>query len=118
MTMRGHNKGGQVRAIVFDLGHTIIDFGPAEDALRDAYLQVLTMLASTARAELPSAEAMIRSVTRRIFGEINESYGREELEELDILRLFDAALRAPRLPSRRADGARDRRNGAPRAGAG
>lgn len=81
-----------MQAIVFDLGHTIIDFGPAEDALRDAYAQVLTMLAATARAELPSAEAMVRSVTQRIFDEINQSYGREELEELDILRLFDAAL--------------------------
>ncbi len=81
-----------MRAIVFDLGHTIIDFGPAEDALRDAYSQVLTLLRATASAEIPSAEHLIERVTYRIFNEINASYLRQELEELDILRLFDAAL--------------------------
>src|ERR671924_490604 len=87
-------KGGQsVQAVVLDLGHTIIDFGPAEDALRDTYMQVLAMLAGTARTVLPSADAMIEGVTQRIFALINDSYVREELEELDILALFDAALR-------------------------
>jgi FMN phosphatase YigB (HAD superfamily) len=81
-----------VRAIIFDLGHTIIDFGPAEDALRDAYSQVLTLLRATASAELPSAEHLIERVTYRIFNEINASYLRQELEELDILQMFDAAL--------------------------
>lgn len=82
-----------MRAIVFDLGHTIIDFGPAEEALRQTYERVLEMLAATALAELPSAEAMVRGVTRRIFAEVEESYLREDLAELDILALFDAALR-------------------------
>lgn len=82
-----------MQAVVFDLGHTIIDFGPAEDALRDTYARVLTLLSSAAVTELPSAEAMVRGVTQRIFAAVNESYLREDLAELDILTLFDTALR-------------------------
>src|SRR5690348_16880318 len=86
-------KGGyRVRAVVFDLGHTIIDFGPAEEGLRDAYTQVLALLRTTASAELPSAQHLIERITYRIFSDINASYERQELEELDILQLFDAAL--------------------------
>src|SRR5919199_6630773 len=87
-------KGGQsVQAVVLDLGHTIIDFGPAEDALRETYVRVLAMLTSRARAELLSAEGMVQGVSRRIVDAINESYLQEELEELDILALFDSSLR-------------------------
>src|SRR5215469_13386921 len=82
-----------MQAVVLDLGHTIIDFGPAEAALRDTYVRVLDMLAGRARAELPSAEGMIQGVSRRIVDAINDSYLREELEELDILALFDGSLR-------------------------
>jgi HAD superfamily hydrolase (TIGR01549 family) len=85
-------KGDRVRAVIFDLGHTIIDFGPAEDALRDTYRRVLATLSETAEARLPGEEAMIEGVTRRIFRDVEESYEREELEELDILALFDTAL--------------------------
>src|SRR3989440_5926353 len=90
MTREG---GSSVQAVVLDLGHTIIDFGPAEDALRDSYVRVLALLTGRARAELPSAEGMVQGVSRRIVDAINESYLREELEELDILALFDSSLR-------------------------
>lgn len=82
-----------IQAVVFDLGHTIIDFGPAEAALRETYDQILVALSSTALERLPSAEAMIAGVTHRIFDAINASYEREELEELDILALFASFLR-------------------------
>src|SRR2546423_5215072 len=90
MTREG---GWSVQAVVLDLGHTIIDFGPAEDALRDSYVRVLALLTGRARAELPSAEGMVQGVSRRIVDAINASYLQEELEELDILALFDSALR-------------------------
>lgn len=82
-----------MQAIVFDLGHTIIDFGPAEEALRETYERVLATLRSAALAELPTSETMVRRVTQRIFAEVEASYEREDLAELDILALFDAALR-------------------------
>jgi len=50
------------------------------------------MLAGEAQAQLPSESAMIEGVTRRIFKLVDDSYEREELEELDVLALFDAAL--------------------------
>jgi len=83
----------QVEAVVLDLGHTIVDFGPAEDALLDTYTQVLAMLSGTAIAQLPSAEVMVQGVARRVWGQVLASYESEELEELDILPIFDAALR-------------------------
>lgn len=82
-----------MQAVVFDLGHTIIDFGPAEEALLDTYRRVLAMLSEAAYEEMPGADRMLDGVTRRIFKAVDESYLREELEELDILALFDAALR-------------------------
>ncbi len=83
----------QLEAVVLDLGHTIVDFGPAEDALLDTYTRVLAMLAGTAIAQLPSAEAMVQGVARRVWSQVLASYESEELEELDILPIFDAALR-------------------------
>jgi len=82
-----------VQAVVLDLGHTIIDFGPAEDALRDTYARVLDMLTSTALTQAPDATTMARGVSHHIWDQVTASYEREELEELDILALFDAALR-------------------------
>lgn len=83
-----------MRAVILDLGHTIIDFGPAEETLLATYTEILALLADLAHAELPTAAAMIDGVTRRIFAATNDSYLREELEELDILALFDQALQA------------------------
>lgn len=83
-----------MRAVILDLGHTIIDFGPAEETLLATYTEVLELLADLAHAELPTAAALIDGVTRRIFAATNDSYLREELEELDILALFDEALQA------------------------
>lgn len=82
-----------MQAVILDLGHTIIDFLPAEEALRTTYVSVLEMLAEKALHELPSTDNLINGVSRRIFASINDSYERQELEELDILALFDEALR-------------------------
>jgi putative hydrolase of the HAD superfamily len=86
-----------MKAVVFDLGHTIIDFGPAEQALHDTYVQVLDMVRDVALHDVaterrPGAAEMVEGITRRIFAAIEDSYVREELEELDILDLFDGAL--------------------------
>ncbi len=83
----------KVQAVVLDLGHTIIDFGPAEEALRTTYAAVLDLLTVEAHADLPGAEEMIDGVARRIWSEVTASYERESLDEIDILALFDAALR-------------------------
>jgi len=82
-----------VQAVALDLGHTIIDFGPAEDALRDTYARVLDILTATALTQAPDAATMVRRVSHYIWDQVTASYEREELEELDILALFDRALR-------------------------
>ncbi len=82
-----------MRAVIFDLGHTIIDFGPAEDALHKTYARVLDMLTAMALERVPDAATLVRGVSNHIWNQVTASYEREELEELDIVALFDGALR-------------------------
>lgn len=90
-----------IRAVLFDYGHTLVDFTIAEDALREVYLDVRRLLVAHAANEVPEAPALFDAVTRRIGRLVNESYQRNELNELDILAEFEAAFAALglRLPS-------------------
>lgn len=83
----------RVRAVVLDLGHTIIDFGEAEDALRATYAAVIDLLTAEAVAQAPDAQTLIDGVAHRVWADVLASYDREDLEESDILALFDVALR-------------------------
>jgi putative hydrolase of the HAD superfamily len=83
-----------LRAVVFDYGHTLMDFHPAEDALRGCYEQVLELLRDEAHGELPTAEVLVDGVSGRIEREIQESYRNRSLEELDVVGLFRGALSA------------------------
>jgi putative hydrolase of the HAD superfamily len=90
-----------VRAVVFDYGHTLLDFSTAEDRLLDVYKDVRTMLEAQAYTEVPVAPALVEGLSRRVQAMVVESYQRRELEELDIVRLFDITLQAlgVRLPA-------------------
>jgi len=81
-------------AVVFDYGHTLVDFTIAEDRLLETYGEIRTILASEAKRDLPQAPELVDSLTRRVGAMVEESYRNRELEELDILNLFDTALRA------------------------
>lgn len=84
----------RVRAVVFDYGHTLVDFSRAEENLLDCYESVRGMLETQATARAPEAEQLIRHVSNRVEALVEDSYSRRELEELDIIDLFDAALRS------------------------
>lgn len=89
------SMGGLVsdlRAVVFDYGHTFLNFAPAEDALLAAYDEIRRLLQVEATDELPDARGLIDGITRRIGREVFESYERQELEELDVLTMFRNAL--------------------------
>lgn len=90
--MRVLNSHPPLHAVVFDYGHTLLDFALAEDALLDAYEQVLEMLRAEAYNDLPTASRLVDGVSRRIDAEIQESYRQRSLDEMDIVRLFQAAL--------------------------
>ena len=82
-----------VRAVLFDYGHTLVDFHLAEEKLLVCYTEVRRMLEGRAYRELPRAPDLVRDVSRRVAAQIVESYEGHELQELDIVTLFDDALR-------------------------
>lgn len=82
----------RLQAVVFDYGHTLMNFNPAEDALLACYQEVLALLQAEAYEELPAAEDLVENVSRRIEREIQDSYRRRSLEELDVVLLFQRAL--------------------------
>lgn len=83
-----------VRAVLFDYGHTIIDFKAAEENLLSCYDEVRRVLTAQASRSLPEVPHLIERVSRRVGTLIMESYEARELEELDIVNLFDTALRS------------------------
>ncbi|HEV3310029.1 MAG TPA: HAD family hydrolase [Chloroflexota bacterium] len=83
---------GAVRAVLFDYGHTLIDFTVPEDALHDAYGVIRRRLVAEARMDLPDAPELVERVARTVTRRVDESYATDRLVELDILELFHAAL--------------------------
>lgn len=83
----------RLRAVLFDYGHTIVDFQIAEEALLTCYDEVRSILAARAYRELPAAHEMVERLTRQVGRMVQQSYVDRELEELDIVVLFDRALR-------------------------
>jgi putative hydrolase of the HAD superfamily len=82
-----------VRAVLFDYGHTLISFVPAEDNLLACYGQVVQILEANAIRQVPAAEQMVEEVARRVERLVRESYARQELDEVDVVELFDGSLR-------------------------
>jgi putative hydrolase of the HAD superfamily len=87
--------------VVFDYGHTLLDFAPAEETLLACYGEIRQMLASEAERDLPEAVELVESLSRRVGAMVEESYRNAELEELDIVDLFETALGALDLRLRR-----------------
>jgi putative hydrolase of the HAD superfamily len=84
-----------VRAVLFDFGHTLVDFARTEDALRDAYSLIRDRLASWVEDRAPPE---VDELVERIAGAVDEMVGRSymerRLEELDQVALFAEAFGA------------------------
>jgi putative hydrolase of the HAD superfamily len=83
-----------LQAVVFDWGHTLLDFALAEEALHDCYEQVREQLAEQAYDGVPEAATFVRDLSHSVGARVTRSYEERELEELDIVALFDDAFRA------------------------
>jgi HAD superfamily hydrolase (TIGR01509 family) len=83
-----------LRAVVFDYGHTLINFAPAEDALLTVYEEIRQLLTAEAALDLPEAPQLVGALSRRVNEMVVDSYRQGDLEELDILNLFATALAA------------------------
>ena len=81
-----------VRAVAFDYGDTLGDLRVAEQKLLEAYGEIRRMLVEQAHRDIPEAPELIQNVTVWVMKEVGASYARHELEELDVLELFERAL--------------------------
>jgi putative hydrolase of the HAD superfamily len=80
------------RAILFDYGHTLVDFHRTEEALREAYEQIRARIEAVAYMEVPELLDLIERVARGVEQLVTESYRERRLEELDIVAVFRDAL--------------------------
>jgi FMN phosphatase YigB (HAD superfamily) len=85
--------GMTIRAVIFDYGHTLVDFVYAEDRLLEVYTQVHEMLTAQAIRDLPQAPELVRELSRRVERTVTESYMLRQLEEVDIVQAFAGVLR-------------------------
>ena len=83
-----------LRAVAFDYGDTLGDLRVAEQKLLETYVEIRRMLEEQAHRDLPEAPDLIQNVTVWVMGQVGASYARHELEELDVLDLFEQALAA------------------------
>jgi putative hydrolase of the HAD superfamily len=83
-----------LRAVAFDYGDTLGDLRVAERRLLETYGEIRRMLQTHAEHELPEASELIQNVTVRVMGMVGASYARQEIEEQDVLALFEEALSA------------------------
>jgi len=82
-----------IRAVLFDYGHTLVDFTVPEDALHEVYAGIRERLVREAKMELPEAVELVDLVARGVTRRVDESYASDRLVELDIIELFTDSLR-------------------------
>ncbi len=83
-----------VRSLLFDYGHTLVDFHRTEEALRDAYEQIRARIEAVAYMEVPELLDLIERVAGAVDDFVAESYRERRMEELDLLGLFRESLGA------------------------
>jgi putative hydrolase of the HAD superfamily len=81
-----------VRAILFDFGHTLVDFRRTEEALHDAYRQIRDRIDAVAYMEVPELLDLVERVAGSIDRQVEESYRQRRMEELDQVRMIRGSL--------------------------
>jgi len=85
---------GAVRAILFDYGHTLVDFRRTEEALREAYEQIRARIEATAYMEVPELLDLIDRVAGGVDRLVAQSYQEGRMEELNLPSVFRETLAA------------------------
>jgi HAD superfamily hydrolase (TIGR01662 family) len=84
-----------VRAVLFDFGHTLVDFQRTREALLAAYEQIRARVEAVAYMEVPELLDLVERVAGGVDALVTRSYeeGRpEELDHADLLRQAFAAI--------------------------
>jgi putative hydrolase of the HAD superfamily len=77
-----------VEAILFDFGHTLVDFYRTEEALHTAYEQIRSRIEAAAYMEVPELLDLVERVARGVDRLVEQSYEERRLEELDQAQLL------------------------------
>jgi HAD superfamily hydrolase (TIGR01662 family) len=81
-----------LRAVLFDLGHTLVDFTRTEEALHAAYDQIRARIEAVAYMEVPELLDLVERVAGGVDRLVEQSYRERRLEELNQAELFREAL--------------------------
>jgi putative hydrolase of the HAD superfamily len=82
-----------IRAVIFDYGHTIVDFRRTEEALLEAYRQIRERIEAALEIDAPEVGHLIDRVANEVDRLVGASYEERRMEELDVLQVFDGVLR-------------------------
>lgn len=84
-----------VRTVLFDFGHTLVDFARTEEALRDAYGLIRDRLAGWVEDRAPpEVDELVERIAGAVDAMVGRSYAERRLEELDQVSLFAEAFAA------------------------
>src|SRR5919201_167698 len=83
-----------LQAVLFDYGHTLVDFRRTEEALLDAYTAIRTRIEAALQIEAPEVGHLIDRVANEVDRRVAASYDERRMEELDLVALFDEILLA------------------------
>lgn len=84
-----------IRAVLFDFGHTLVDFTRTEEALHDAYAAVRDRLAGWVEDRAPpEVDVLVERIAAAVDKMVERSYLERRLEELDHVALFQEAFSA------------------------
>lgn len=84
-----------IKAILFDFGHTLMDFGRTEEALRGAYTTIRDRLVGWVEDQAPpEVDELVERIADEITRRVDRSYEQRAIEELDIISEFSEAFSA------------------------
>jgi FMN phosphatase YigB (HAD superfamily) len=81
-----------VRAVLFDFGHTLVDFQRTQEALYSAYEHIRGRIEAVAYMEVPEILDLVERVAGGVDRLVSKSYEERRMEELDQGALFGEAL--------------------------
>jgi HAD superfamily hydrolase (TIGR01509 family) len=81
-----------VRAILFDFGHTLVDFKRTQDALHAAYHQIRARIEAVAYMEVPELLDLVERVAGGVDSMVAESYEQRRMEEVAQAELLRRAF--------------------------
>jgi HAD superfamily hydrolase (TIGR01549 family) len=83
-----------LRAVLFDYGHTLVDFHRTEEALLLAYQEIKGRIEAAGYLEMPEILDLIERAVGDVERIVGASYAERRMEELDLVAIFTEALQA------------------------